>query len=111
MCADIDKQVHFLCGKILAGLSISACSSLLGSEVDLSSFRMTGSTCINPAVGFFLQLIAAWGAGDINIFIRDVWPLLIPCMLGAVVGAFFIKKFYEPLLPKSGFPPLGSERR
>ena len=59
---------------------------------------MTGSTCINPAVGFALQLIAAWGAGDFNIIVRDVWPLIVPSILGAICGAFFTKKFYEPLL-------------
>jgi len=59
---------------------------------------MTGSTCINPAVGICLQLVAAWGAGDPMLFFRDVWPLIIPSIIGSILGGMFMTKIYEPLL-------------
>ena len=55
---------------------------------------MTGSTCINPAVGIALQLVAAWGNHDAVMFYRDVWLLIIPSILGAIVGGYFMKKIY-----------------
>jgi glycerol uptake facilitator-like aquaporin len=59
---------------------------------------MTGSTCINPAVGICLQMVAAWGAGDAMIFFRDVWPLVFPSILGGIIGGLFMTTLYEPLL-------------
>jgi glycerol uptake facilitator-like aquaporin len=59
---------------------------------------MTGSTCINPAVGICLQFVAAWARGDWAVFYRDVWPLIVPSIIGAIFGGFFMKKIYEPLL-------------
>lgn len=55
---------------------------------------MTGSTCINPAVGICLQMVAAWGAEDPLIFIRDVWPLIVPSVLGSIIGGIFMTKIY-----------------
>ena len=82
----------------MANLSISPSRSFLGQKVNTILPRVTGSTCINPAIGICLQIVAAWGAGDITIFVRDVWPLIIPSVLGAILGGFFMTKFYEPLL-------------
>ena len=59
---------------------------------------MTGDTCINPAVGICLQMVAALAEGDSTIFFRDVWPLVVPSLLGAVIGGFFMTRIYEPLL-------------
>lgn len=53
---------------------------------------------INPAAGLSLQLIAAIIKQDAAVFYRDVWPLLIPSILGAIIGGYFTHKFYEPLL-------------
>ena len=70
---------------------------------------MTGSTCINPAVGICLQLVAAWAQEDTTVFLRDVWPLIVPCVLGAIAGGFFMKKFYEPLLLYIKYKELAEE--
>lgn len=59
---------------------------------------MTGSTVINPAVGVCLQMVAAWAQKDHMVFFRDVWPLLIPSVLGSILGGYFMTKFYEPPL-------------
>lgn len=59
---------------------------------------MTGSTVLNPAVGISLQLAAACAKGDATMFWRDVWPLIVPSLLGAVIGSYFMTKLYEPLL-------------
>ena len=32
------------------------------------------------------------------IFVRDVWPLIVPSVLGALIGAYFMVRIYEPLL-------------
>ena len=61
-------------------------------------FRIAGSTIINPAIGICLQLVAAWSKGDLMIFVRDVWPLIVPSVLGALIGAYFMVRIYEPLL-------------
>jgi uncharacterized membrane protein YfcA len=45
-----------------------------------------------------LQLIAAFIKGDSLIFFRDVWPLVVPSILGGILGGYFSLKFYEPLL-------------
>ena len=82
----------------MAGLSICSCCLISGQKVTFLVVRMTGSTCLNPAVGFFLQTVAAWAKEDSTIFFRDVWTLIIPSILGAIVGGIFMKKFYEPLL-------------
>jgi len=59
---------------------------------------MTGCTVLNPAVGLCLQLVAAIAKGDSMMFVRDVWPLLVPSVIGSVIGALFMKRVYEPLL-------------
>lgn len=53
---------------------------------------------INPAAGLCLQLIAAIIKQDAAIFYRDVWPLIFPSIIGAIIGGYFTHKFYEPLL-------------
>jgi glycerol uptake facilitator-like aquaporin len=60
----------------------------------MSLDRMTGSTIINPAVGICLQLVGAWAAGDSLVFFRDVWTLIIPSVLGAIIGGYFMCKIY-----------------
>lgn len=59
---------------------------------------MTGSTVLNPAVGLCLQLVAACAKQDALMFGRDVWPLLVPSVVGAIAGGYFMTKIYEPLL-------------
>lgn len=29
---------------------------------------------------------------------RDIWPLVIPSIIGAIVGGYLTSRFYEPLL-------------
>lgn len=43
-------------------------------------------------------MIAALANGDWLMFWRDVWPLIVPSILGAIIGGFFMKKIYQPLL-------------
>jgi len=55
---------------------------------------MTGSTVINPAIGISLQLVAAISQKDIMIFVRDIWPLIVPSFVGAIIGSYFMGKIY-----------------
>lgn len=32
------------------------------------------------------------------MFWRDLWPLVVPSLLGGVIGGYFMTKIYEPLL-------------
>jgi uncharacterized membrane protein YfcA len=59
---------------------------------------MTACTVLNPALGIFLQMVAAIAKGDPLVFFRDIWPLVIPSLLGAIIGGYFMKRIYEPLL-------------
>ena len=59
--------------------------------------RFTGDTCVNPAVGISIQLVAACVKGNPDIFFRDFYQLMVPSVLGAIVGSFFLIKFYEPM--------------
>lgn len=70
---------------------------------------MTGSTVLNPGVGISLQLVAACAQGDAVIFWRDVWPLVIPSLLGAIIGGYFMTKLYEPLLLYIRYKDLSDE--
>ena len=70
---------------------------------------MTGSTCINPAVGLALQMVAAWGSGDVSLFLIYIWPLLVPSVFGAIIGGLFTTKFYEPLLLHIKYKDLSEE--
>lgn len=67
-------------------------------QVYLSLRRLTGDTTINPAAAISLQAIAAWIKGDWLIFVRDVWPLLLPSAIAGLLGGYFMVKVYEPLL-------------
>lgn len=82
----------------MANLPVYSSSAISRSQVILYSFRLSGDTCLNPAAGFSLQLIAAIIKGDWLIFVRDVWPLVLPSALGGILGGYFTLKFYEPLL-------------
>lgn len=55
---------------------------------------MTGSTVLNPAIGICLQMVAAISNKDIFIFVRDVWPLVVPSIFGAIAGSYFMSKIY-----------------
>jgi len=55
---------------------------------------MTACTVLNPALGLFLQMVAAIAREDALIFFRDVWPLVIPSILGAIIGGYFMKGIY-----------------
>jgi hypothetical protein len=55
---------------------------------------MTGSTVLNPAIGICLQLVAALSQKDFLIFVRDVWPLIVPSIMGAIIGSYFMSKIY-----------------
>jgi glycerol uptake facilitator-like aquaporin len=70
---------------------------------------MTGSTVLNPAVGISLQLVAACAKGDSLIFWRDVWPLVVPSIAGAIIGGYFMTKIYEPLLLYIKYKDLSEE--
>jgi uncharacterized membrane protein YfcA len=59
---------------------------------------MTGNTPINFAIGIAIQLVAAIIQGDALILFRDVWPVLLPSLLGAFIGGYFMLRVYEPLL-------------
>lgn len=94
----------------MANLLISA--NILVSHEKVTNkllFRFFGGTCLNPAVGIFLQMVAAFGAGDPLIFVRDVWFLIFPSILGAFLGAYFMMKIYEPLLLYIKYKDLADE--
>jgi len=82
----------------MANILICSSCAILGEEVKSDLFRITGSTIINPAIGICLQMVAAWSKQDPLIFFRDVWPLIVPSVIGASMGAYFMVKVYEPLL-------------
>lgn len=65
---------------------------------------------LNPAAGISLQLIAAYIKGDWMIFARDVWPLVVPSVLGGILGGYFTLKFYEPLLLYIKYKDLAEDR-
>jgi uncharacterized membrane protein YfcA len=64
----------------------------------ISLLRLFGQTLINPAAGVAIQLVAALSREDVLIFVRDIWPLVVPSIIGAVVGGYLTSRFYEPLL-------------
>lgn len=70
---------------------------------------MTGSTVLNPAVGLCLQLVAAVAKEDALMFWRDLWPLVVPSVLGAIFGGYFMTKIYEPLLLYIKYKDLADE--
>jgi hypothetical protein len=55
---------------------------------------MTGNTVLNPVLGFCLQMVAAIAQGDALILFRDVWPLVVPSIIGAIIGGYFMKNIY-----------------
>lgn len=64
---------------------------------------------MNPAAGISLQLIASFIKGDALIFLRDVWPLILPSIMGGLLGGYFTLKFYEPLLLYIKYKDLADE--
>jgi hypothetical protein len=41
--------------------------------------------------------------------VRDVWPLIVPSVLGGLLGGYFMLKFYEPLLLYIKYKELAEE--
>lgn len=93
----------------MANIHVYSCSALSGTQVQLDRLRMTGDTVLNPSVGFCLQMVAAIREGDVLILFRDVWPLLVPSIIGAIVGGYFMKGIYEPLLLYIKYKDLAEE--
>jgi hypothetical protein len=93
-----DQPVYFARQQILANISLHPRIPFPRPQVYLSLRRLTGDTTINPAAAISLQAIAAWIKGDWLIFVRDVWPLVVPSVIAGLLGGYFMVKVYEPLL-------------
>lgn len=58
---------------------------------------MTGSTMLNPAIGFALQIVAAVDQMSPSVLLGSL-TLLIPSLAGGFAGGLIMTRLYEPLL-------------
>lgn len=81
----------------MANVPVSGCLPFLGQEVIAPSFRMTGETCVNPALGVAHQLFSSI-IDSTNAKPQMILILLFPSLIGGAIAGFVMRQFYEPML-------------